>query len=254
MVTEFLPPVSWSGRHNTINCAAGHHFYEGRWIRDPRYLDDYARFWFGRGGDPGGTSKHYSNWIPDGILARYLVNGDGALATSLLDGLARDFEAWGRDGTPGDPWGRSRRLDDGLYWQIDSWEGQELSIGGMGARPSMNGAMYGNAMAIARIAAMAGRIRRAVQDKLWDPADRFFKMLRRREAPTDQYDNASAERREAGRLVTARELFGYAPWYFRLPEDGRGYEEAWRALYDPAGFLAPYGPSVAERRHPRGHG
>jgi len=40
------------------------------------------------------------------------------------------------------------------------------------------------------------------------------------------------------------------PWYFNLPQDGRGYEEAWRQLSDPQGFLAPYGPTVAERRHP----
>src|SRR2546426_2598976 len=40
VITEFLPPVGWAGKHNTINCPAGHHLYEGRWIRDPRYLDD----------------------------------------------------------------------------------------------------------------------------------------------------------------------------------------------------------------------
>ncbi|NIN50950.1 MAG: hypothetical protein GTN62_12690, partial [Gemmatimonadales bacterium] len=25
IITEFLPPVPWAGRHNSINCAAGHH-------------------------------------------------------------------------------------------------------------------------------------------------------------------------------------------------------------------------------------
>lgn len=28
VVTEFLPPVPWSGKHNGISCPAGHHFYE----------------------------------------------------------------------------------------------------------------------------------------------------------------------------------------------------------------------------------
>ena len=46
VVTEFLPQVPWSGKHNAINCPAGHHFYEGRWLRDPKYLNDYAVFWF----------------------------------------------------------------------------------------------------------------------------------------------------------------------------------------------------------------
>jgi hypothetical protein len=49
VITEFLPKVSWSGKHNTISCPAGHHFREGRWIRDPKYLDDYAVFWFRKG-------------------------------------------------------------------------------------------------------------------------------------------------------------------------------------------------------------
>src|ERR1019366_488503 len=53
VVTEFLPPVPWAGKYNTISCAAGHHFYEGRWLRNREYLDDYARFWFkGGGGAP----------------------------------------------------------------------------------------------------------------------------------------------------------------------------------------------------------
>ena len=29
VVTEFLPDVPWAGIHNTISCAAAHHFYEG---------------------------------------------------------------------------------------------------------------------------------------------------------------------------------------------------------------------------------
>src|SRR5580658_7922164 len=52
VVTEFLPPVDWAGKHNTISCAAGHHFREGRWLRDPKILDDYATFWFHKGGEP----------------------------------------------------------------------------------------------------------------------------------------------------------------------------------------------------------
>ncbi len=50
VITEFLPKVGWSGKHNTINCPAGHHFYEGRWLHESRYLDDYSTFWFRKGG------------------------------------------------------------------------------------------------------------------------------------------------------------------------------------------------------------
>ena len=51
VVTEFLPDVPWAGKHNTISCAAGHHFNEGRWLREDSYLQDYARFWFTEDGD-----------------------------------------------------------------------------------------------------------------------------------------------------------------------------------------------------------
>src|SRR5690606_36563531 len=49
---------------------------------------------------------------------------------------------------------------------------------------------------------------------------------------------------------------GFIPWYFKLPEPGRGYERAWAQLTDPNGFRAPYGITTAERRHPefRSHG
>ena len=30
VISEFLPQVSWSKKFNTINCAAGHHFYTAR--------------------------------------------------------------------------------------------------------------------------------------------------------------------------------------------------------------------------------
>src|SRR4051812_47219390 len=70
VITEFLPKVPWAGKYNTISCAAGHHFYEGRWIGDSRYLDDYAAFWFRKGGAP----RVYSFWAADAMLAYYSVH------------------------------------------------------------------------------------------------------------------------------------------------------------------------------------
>ena len=45
MMTEFLPYVSWAGRHNTIPAAAGHHITEARWLHDQAVGDDYTKFW-----------------------------------------------------------------------------------------------------------------------------------------------------------------------------------------------------------------
>ena len=70
-----------------------------------------------------------------------------------------------------------------------------------------------------------------VQDKLWDSESKFFKVLPK----------------EGGSLKDARELHGYAPWYFNMPDSG--YEEAWKELMDKKGFYAPYGPTFLEQRH-----
>ncbi|MBM3878433.1 MAG: hypothetical protein FJ387_01750 [Verrucomicrobia bacterium] len=75
-------PVRWSGKHNTISCPAGHHFYEGRWLRDPQYLDDYAVFWFRKGGE----LRRYSFWAADALWARHLVQPNAALLANLLNG------------------------------------------------------------------------------------------------------------------------------------------------------------------------
>ncbi|UCG49032.1 MAG: hypothetical protein JSU94_04465 [Phycisphaerales bacterium] len=241
VITEFLPKVGWSGKHNTINCPAGHHFYEGRWLHDQRYLDDYAVFWFRK----GGSVRSYSFWAADAMYARYLVNQNKEFLLGLLGDLVENYRAWEKG------WKRGRfdvgRHENGLFLQIDDRDGMEVSIGGSGYRPTINSYMYGDAVAISRIAELAGRkelaaeyrgkaaeIKRLVQTRLWDGEAKFFKTL------------------PAGRdrvLVDVREELGYTPWYFNLPD--AGYEEAWRQLTDAKGFYAPFGPTTAEQRHPR---
>jgi hypothetical protein len=233
VVTEFLPPVAWAGKYNTISCAAGHHFREGRWLHDPQYLDEYARFWFRKGGEP----RRYSFWAADSVFAYYLVTGNAALIKDLLPDLIWNYEAWER----------TNRDPGGLYWQIDDRDGMEYSLSGSGYRPTINAYQYGDAIAIARIADLAGQpdvaasyrrkaeeIKRLVQGRLWDAGAQFFKTL---------------PRGEGKQLADVREQIGFVPWYFSLPDPG--YESAWKQLTDPDGFFAPFGPTTAERRHPR---
>lgn len=233
VVTEFLPKVSWSAKHNTISCAAGHHFYEGRWIHDPRYLDDYATFWFRRGGKP----RQYSFWAADALSARYLVDGRAEPVLALLPDLGANFAAWEK----------SNRDANGLFWQIDDRDGMEVSIGGSGYRATINSYLYGEAIALARLSELAGKaedatafrakaaqLKQLVQAKLWDADAKFFKVL---------------PRGENTKLADVRELHGYTPWYFNLPD--APYAEAWKQLADPQGFQAPFGPTTAEQRHPR---
>ena len=234
VVTEFLPKVPWSGKYNTISCPAGHHFYEGRWLHNAEIMDDYAAFWL----TPGSTPRRYSFWIADAFYARHLVSPDRDGLIGHLDGLIANYRAWEE----------SHKGDAPLFHQIDDRDGMEVSIGGSGHRATINSYMYGDAMAIAKIATLAGRtdiaetfqakaqeIKAMVQTKLWDPNANFFKVLPRGENKP---------------LADVRELHGYTPWYFNLPDRGRGFEIAWQQLTDPKGFYAPFGPTTAEQRHP----
>jgi hypothetical protein len=233
VITEFLPNVPWSRKYNTISCPAGHHFYEGRWLHDPVYLDAYARFWLQGEGEP----RQYSSWIADAYYARHLVSPNKSLLVDLLDELIANYREWEKH----------KLGEHGLFHQIDDRDGMEASIGGSGYRATINSYMYGDARAIAMIARMAGRpdtaetfeakaaqIKAGVLATLWDEAADFFKVV-------DQETLAKAD---------VREQHGYTPWYFNLPDPGKGYEAAWRQLMDPEGFYAPYGPTTAEQRHP----
>ena len=83
-----------------------------------------------------------------------------------------------------------------------------------------------------RFRAKAAEIRRLTQEKLWDSAAQFFKVLPRG-------DNA--------KLCDVRELHGYTPWYFNLPDADKSV--AWKQCMDPQGFYAPFGLTTAEQRH-----
>lgn len=246
IITEFLPEVYWAGKYNSINCAAGHHLYEGRWLRSgEEYLEDDIRFWIRGSGDV----RSYSTWIADAIYQYCLVKGDFQIAEDLLPDLVENYEQWEKD----------HLHESGLFWSIDDRDAMEYSISGNGLRPTLNSYMYADALAISRIADMAGdsftgekyrkkaeNIKTLVQEKMWDDTGKFFKVipLQKRADPVEQWDFD-----KMAPLHNVREEIGFIPWCFELPD--KGYEEAWKQIVDPEGFSSPCGPTTAEQRHPR---
>jgi len=242
LVTEFLKPVSHAGEYNALSCALGHHVAEGRWLRDPQFLDGDVHFWL-RTGENGGLRKNlhqFSGWVASMLYDRWLADGRRDALLPYLDAMAADYQLWEAE----------RLTEGGLFWQRDVSDGMESSVSGgrkvRNIRPSINSYMYGNAKAIARIAEMAGqqglvseyaakaaRLKQLTQQRLWNQDAAFFET-----------------RRESGEFAPVRENIGYTPWYFDLPDDGAGYEAAWKQLMDPQGFYAPYGPTTAEQRNP----
>jgi len=249
--TEFVQPPGYASAFGGINAAAGHHLYEGRWLKNSRYVDDYLRFWLEGPGRPG--AHQYSFWVADAAYARYLVDADQGAAVGFLADLTRQYDEWADhfDAT------------HGLYWQTPVWDAMEFTIGsyqtndpyhgGDGFRPTLNAYQYGDARAISRIAELAGNasvqadyaaraaaLKSNLQRELWDDTRKFFfhEMTR---------NSAQGYAHPDGTLLDGREEIGFVPWYFDMPD--AQYSPAWAQLVDPQGFAATYGPTTAERRH-----
>ncbi|MGC7100163.1 MGH1-like glycoside hydrolase domain-containing protein [Amycolatopsis lurida] len=260
IVSEFLGPVGYSAPHGGIVAAAGHHVYEGRWLRDHRYLDDYLDYWLrGSGAGPKPATDQlnenttdwahqYSFWAADAMLARASVDGRFGFAVDRLPELEKQWATWSPQ--------FDREL--GLYWQVPVWDAMEYTAssyqsddpyhGGEGFRPTLNAYQYGDAKAIASLLRMRGdrrqakdyeddanALRAAMERHLWDPDAQFYKHVMRDGNPGREQ-------------LEDREQIGFIPWYFHMAPTANS--AAWAQLTDPAGFAAPFGPTTVERRSP----
>jgi hypothetical protein len=258
--TEFMDRPSWSGTYGAISCAAGHHLYETRWLKDPHYAQDYARYWFHT---PGAQPRNYSAWLADGVWAVYKVQRDKEFAIGLRNDLVENYKGWEQE---------HYVPSVGMFWQTGMADGMETNInsrqtvdtfaGAQGYRPTLNSYMYADARAISSISNLMGdartadvyrkkaaELKRLVQDKLWDKRRTFFMHMFKNDekdgvkALTRTYDTGKYAGNEHG-----REEIGYVPWEFELPDPG--YEAAWKYLMDRDYFMSPYGPTVTERNDP----
>ena len=233
IITEFLPDVSWAGKYNGICCPAWFHFREGRWLYDRKYLNDYAKYWL----KGGGSLRTYSFPVAHALYQYYLVTGDDSLLLNFYSELVENFAGWEKE-----------KFDEekGLFWQVDTRDGMEVSIGGSGHRATINSYMAAEAQILALVAQWKGDrlqeeefLRKAKMicermfEVLWDEPSEFLKVL-------PQGKDAS--------LCSARELHGYTPWSFSLA--GEEYVSAWKFLMDEKHFFAPFGPTTAEQCHP----
>lgn len=243
--TEFLIQRSYADQYNLISCALGHHIMEARWLHNPKYLHQYVHVWFrGNEGKPMAKLHRFSSWTQDALFQKYLVDNNFAYLTDMLPDLKADYAQWEME----------NRLPNGLFWQHDVRDGMEEQISGgrkvKNARPTINSYMFGNAVALSKIAKLAGdhageklfqfkadTLKSLIQEKLWSSESRFFETVK-----------------EDGSFAKVREQIGFIPWYFNLPE--KQHEIAWNQVKTEQGFLAPYGLTTAERSHPefRSHG
>ncbi len=237
VISEFLPDVPWAGKYNAICCPGMHQFAEGRWLGDARYLADYAAYWCREKKD----ARRYSFPIAWSFLEFYKTHPDIEFIRDSYADLKEIYAGWEES-----HWDE----EAGLFWQMDDRDGMEVSISGAlsedmtGYRATINSYMYADAAALAQMAQILGEpedaefyetkaemLKTAVNEKLWDESARFYKVIPR-------HGDMS--------FSPAREVHGYVPWMFGIPDASRS--DAWLQLSDPQGFKAPYGPTTAEQR------
>ena len=244
VVTEFINHVPWDREpFCTINAASMHHIYEGRWLKDNRYMDGYINNLY----QEGGNNRRYSESIADAAYARFLVNGDTAFILRQLDSMKMDYNAWS------DHFDSSRQLyyipampDATEYTiaSIDASGGKDGFEGGDAFRPTINSYMYGNAMAIAKIALLkkdyataaeyqerATNLEYNVENNLWNDSLQHF-------ADRFKVNNRYVHSWD---FIRGRELAGMIPWYFNLPPDEAKYNSAWEHVLDTSELLGKYG-------------
>ncbi|HUF62977.1 MAG TPA: discoidin domain-containing protein [Verrucomicrobiales bacterium] len=263
--TEFIDRPFWSGTYGAISCPSGLQLYDLRWFRKPRFARDYTRYWFRT---PGAEPHRYSCWLADSAWAAHTVHPDDDFIVDLYPDLTACFAEWKRL-----RWDAEQEMfwqighDDGMETNINSRQTQDAFRGAPGYRPTLNSYLFADARALARIARLAGkteeaeafdaaadRLRVLVQSRLWDPERTFFFPLSRQAEEKDGFRvEPLTWTHRSGQFAGSphgRELIGYVPWQFGLPEKGKGFEEAWKFLMDPAYFFAARGPATVERNDP----
>lgn len=243
ILSEFLPQVFWSGPYNSINCSACHHLREARWLKDTDgRAQEYIDFFLNGHGD----AYSYSMWFASAYRSWLSLRGEPDGIEERLDKLIAIYTGWEKKAL--------RKC--GLFWSDDDRDAMEYSISGSGFRPTLNSYMYGEAASISALAEKCGRmqvaedftsraeeIKRKVNELLWD--EDFYRTI-----PAEQNEDIPGSVRPHVRDENrVRELVGYIPWYFDLPEKEKS--SAFDQLLDKQGFYAPYGLTTAEQRHPR---
>jgi len=259
--TEFIDRPFWSGAFGGISCPLGHQLYEVRWLRDGRIVGDFARYWFET---PGAEPRSYSNWYGDGVFAAFQVSGDKAFLGAMLPHMEQQHAGW-----VAERWDSTARMfhwdgmHDGMETNINSRLTKDQFAGADGYRPTINAYLYADEVAISRAAAILGQpdkardyaakaadLKARVQRQLWDPKrEFFFHQFRTDEQGGITAGSLTYQSGPHAGSPHGRELIGYVPWQFNLPDNG--YEAAWKFLMDTAYFAAPFGPLTVERHDPQ---
>ena len=264
LFTEFIDRPFWSGAYGAISCPAGHQLYEARWLRSPRIAQDYSRYWLRT---PGAQPRNYSTWLADSVWEVERTHPDQQFTTDLLNDLIANYEGWEKRHfvkEVGLFWQTGH--DDGMEFNINSRQTQDILRGAPSYRPSFNAYMWADAIAIAKIAAVAGKpeivaeyqkkannLKEKMVELMWDEKRQFFYPVFKNDEERDGHvSKALTKTYESGQHAGSqygRELIGYVPWQFEMFDEDR-FDVSWKKLMDRDAFYADFGPSTVERNDP----
>lgn len=244
VITEFINHVAWDREpYCTINAASMLHIYEGRWLRDDRYINSYINYLFRE----GGNNRSYSESIADAAYQNYLVYADSVFLMQQLDSMIAIYNRWH------DHYDSSKNLyyiaamPDATEYTIASVDASNGTAGfdsGEAFRPTINSYMYANALAISKIASMkadtataasymqkALALKQNVEQNLWnDSFHHFVDRFKQNNQYVHYWD-----------FIRGRELAGLVPWNFNLPADNPTFNAAWKHAVDTSRLLGKYG-------------
>ena len=256
LFTEFMDRPFWSGTYGGISCPLGHQLTEVRWMKDPRIIDDFARYWIDT---EGAKERNYSNWYGSALWQIHEVWGDSAWAVSMLPYMEEQYEGWLET---------NYDADHGLFFKSGHDDGMEININSRqltdnwtveGYRPTLNSYLFGDLVALSQTALLAGQFEKAMDyleragvlkarviEELWDPGrEFFFHQFKGDHAPGIRDKSLTYETGPYAGSGNGRELIGYVPWQFNLPDEE--HSVAWQFLMDEAHFKADYGPTTVSQ-------
>lgn len=270
-VTEFIHPVAWAGKFQSIPDSAPYHVLETRWLRDVRVSKNLIEL-YTRGGLEKLSGITYTHFMHQAILEHAEATGDIDFLTSQLEGLITTYDLWNvtRDATTG------------LYHRIPLSDAQEYSLpgyltGGPGGgpmqvwddfglttqegggndylviwlgpetyRPNFNAYMIAGARAISTVANRTGQsdlaqtwsdyadtVYESMENLLWSDELQFW---------IDVVEGTNYR-------CQGRELIGYFPYRFDVGTN-ETYIRGLEAGLTTESFLTEFGPVTLEQSNP----
>jgi hypothetical protein len=256
LFTEFMDRPFWSGTYGGISCPLGHQLTEVRWMKDARIVDDVARYWIDT---DGARERNYSNWYGAALWGIHEVWGDSSWVVSMLPYMQEQYEGWLET---------NYDAEHGLFFKSGHDDGMEININSRqttddwtveGYRPTLNSYLFGDLVALSQTALLGGEFEQAMDylqkagalkarviEELWDPERAFFfHQFKGNHPPGIEDKSLTYETGPYAGSGNGRELIGYVPWQFNLPDDEHAV--AWQFLMDEKHFKADYGPTTVSQ-------